>query len=386
MKLGKAMRRIATYLIAAVVLVLVLAWMSGAFYDKMPPGKVEAPGREAPGDATTDTIHRIVRTETVEVVGSVRAEERVDVAPRLMAAVVSLAVRAGDRVAKGQEVARLDDREVKAQYQRARQGVAEAEAALQNAKEEYERTKRAYEQEAVSEQMYDRARAQYRMAQARIQQAREAESAARAMLSYTSIEAPVSGIVVDRLANEGDMATPGRPLVSIYVPDSLRLEAPVPEALASRVAVGDEISLRIDSLSTGTVVGRVEEVVPQAQVASRSVLVKVGLPRDLKGLVEGAAGRLFIPASDRERLCVAQSAVRRVGQLRFIDVVRQTEDGRRLLERRQVKLGETRRLGRQELLSGAEAGETVVLYGPAPPPLPEDGDIFGEPMPGGGAR
>ena len=388
MKLGKAAKNILIFGAATVLLVLVLAWMSGAFNDTVEPGKVEAPARLA-GDIATDRIHQITRTETVEVVGTVRAEDRVDVAPRLMAAVVQLAVRAGDHVKEGEVVARLDDRDVKAQYQQASQGVAEAKAAQQNAKEEFDRTKKAYEQQAVSEQAFDRTQAQLRMAQAKLQQALEAESAAKTMLSYTEIKAPVGGVVVDRLANSGDMAAPGRALLSIYVPTTLRLEAPVPEALASRVSVGDPISLSIDSLNSGTVTGKVQEIVPQAQEASRSVLVKVGLPKDLPGLVEGAAGRLFIPAADRARLCVPQSAVRSVGQLRFIDVVKEA-DGKKVLERRQVKLGETKRLGRQEILSGADAGETVALYGPPPPPLPESGDPFAPdsaPAPkAGGAR
>ena len=175
MQWGKTAKRTVTYLIAFIVLVLVLAWMSGAFYRQDSSGK-EEPARRLAGDVATDEIHRVTRVETVEIVGTVRAEERVDVAPRLMAAVVQLDVRAGDQVKKDQVLARLDDRDVRAQYQQAGQGVAEAKAALQNAKEEFDRTKKAYDQQAVSEQMFDRAQAQQRMAQARMAQALQAES------------------------------------------------------------------------------------------------------------------------------------------------------------------------------------------------------------------
>ena len=85
----------------------------------------------------------------------------------------------------------------------------------------------------------------------------------------------------------------------------------------------------------------------------------VGIPQAPGGLVEGAFGRLMIPGRDRVRLCLAKSAVREVGQLRFVDVVR---DGG-ALERRQVRLGEHDRLGQVEVLSGLDAGERVVLHG-----------------------
>jgi len=84
-------------------------------------------------------------------------------------------------------------------------------------------------------------------------------------------------------------------------------------------------------------------------------------------MVEGMYGRLLIPTGERKRYCVPLSAVRRVGQLAFVDVA--TSGG--ILERRPIKLGEHSEYGRIEAISGVEDGETVVLYGPPPPPFPE---------------
>jgi RND family efflux transporter MFP subunit len=182
---------------------------------------------------------------------------------------------------------------------------------------------------------------------------------AKAMLSYTEIRAPKSGRIVDRLAEPGDTARPGEPLLRLYDATSLRLEAPVKEELAIRLEVGQNLDVYIDALER-TVSGTVDEIVPQADAPSRSFLVKVAVPRS-DDLYEGMFGRLRIPAGRRRHLCLAMDAIRQVGQLEFVDVL--LPDG--TLEQRFIKTGRVGMPGRVEVLSGLEAGEKVVLYGEA---------------------
>lgn len=379
----KMAKKVGVVLVALVVLVLILAWMSGAFRDKVEPDVLEAPQRKAAGLETIG-VHKIVQQQMLEVVGTLRAERRTEVSPRIMAMIEELNVHAGEKVEKGQVLARLDARDLTAQVEAARQAVHAAEVRARNAERDYERFRQLEEGDAASTKELDDASTNFEASQAQLRQAREALSSAETRLSYTVIKAPVSGTVVDKLMDEGDTAQPSRPLFSIYDPAMLRLEAPVPEALAQGLQVGDSLAITLDSFSDGRTsrtFGRVAEIVPRADAASRSVLVKVDLPESMltaearrEGVIEGAFGRLHIPSRERVRLCLAESAVVTKGQLRYVDVVR--EDG--TLEKRMIKLGERSPFGRVEVLSGLDAGERVVLYGPPPEPFPEGARLFEE--------
>jgi multidrug efflux pump subunit AcrA (membrane-fusion protein) len=165
----------------------------------------------------------------------------------------------------------------------------------------------------------------------------------------------VNGRVVDRLAEPGDTAVPGAPLLRIYDPGVLRLEVPVRESLAVTLSPGNALHIEIPALDT-TMDGKIDEIVPFAEPGARTLLVKIGLPRDPR-LYAGMYGRVEIPAGSLKRLWIPPAAVEQVGQLQFVQVV--TKDDR--LERRLVTTGETDAAGRLEVLSGLAAGERVLL-------------------------
>jgi len=143
----------------------------------------------------------------------------------------------------------------------------------------------------------------------------------------------------------------------LYDPASLRLEVPVMENLAVRLQRGDSLTVRIDALERD-VEAVVDEIVPQAEAASRSFLVKVALAPG-EGLYEGMFGRLRIPSGVRRHLCLATAAIQTIGQLQFVDVVR--PDGK-TLERRFITTGRLGMPERVEVLSGVEAGDRVLLH------------------------
>jgi len=149
----------------------------------------------------------------------------------------------------------------------------------------------------------------------------------------------------------------------VYDPADLELHANVPETLAPAVPVGTALTVRIDAAGVAAR-GTVREVVPQAQQASRSVLVKVTLPPSpsAKPLLPGMFGRVEIPVGSVERLWVPRAAVRQVGQLDLVEVA--NLDG--TLSRRFVRVGQESN-GKVEVLSGLAAGERVALPADAPP-------------------
>ncbi len=358
------LKKLILALAAIAVLVLILAWSAGAFHKKVEPGAVQAERRTL-GSLPTDVVHKITATEWVNVVGTLRAKRRTEVSAKIQAAIQEINVQAGDSVAEGQVLVRLDDRDLKARLEEARQAVVAAEANLQNLEKDLKRYKDLVGQGAVTQQEYDGIQSRHTIAQADVSRGRESVKAAETMLSYTVIKAPIRGKIVDKYAQAGDLTSPGRPLLAIYDPTALRLEAAVPEALAADLTIGSELDVKLETLNR-TVKGSIEEIVPQAEAASRSVLVKVQVP-ELPGVYEGMFGRLQIPSRERARYCAPKSAIRQVGQLAMAEVVHKDNT----LERRMVKLGEHSNYGRVEVLSGLEDGDRVVLYGPAPPPLPE---------------
>lgn len=220
---------------------------------------------------------------------------------------------------------------------------------------DYSRRKELLSQEVISETEFDQADAQYRIAKAQVAQAQQAKQEADVALTYAVIKAPINGRVVDRLVEPGDIAQPGQPILTLYDPKALRLEAPVRESLAAKLAVGDTLMVRLEALNE-VFEGQLDEIVPEAQTASRSLLVKVGLPHHTD-IYSGMFGRLYIPSGERERLCAPENSIIRVGQLEYVRVM--GEDG--MVKRRFVQTGEHRENGKVEILSGAKPGERVIL-------------------------
>ena len=177
---------------------------------------------------------------------------------------------------------------------------------------------------------------------------------ARSAASYAEITATLDGRVVERYAEPGDTAVPGTPLLKLYDPSALRLEADVRESLAASLAVGDSLDVHIDATGEQRRAA-IEEIVPSADPGSRSFVVKLTLG-EARGLYPGMYGRVAIPTGQVRELRIPAAAVMRVGQLEYVSV--RTAD---VIERRFVRSGRSAADGTVEVLSGLDAGEQVVV-------------------------
>lgn len=350
--------RLAGIVVGAGVVVLAIAWLAGAFETKIPPAEVPAQVRKLSGQPT-DVVHEVEKSYIEEVVGTLKAASRSIVSAKVLATIVEIPVTAGDRVAEGDVLVRLDDEQLQARERQAEQELAAARANRREAEQDYRRQARLLEQRAITRAAFEQTTRKLETAQANESRAEQAVAETEVLLSYATILAPKSGRIVDRLAEPGDTARPGEPLLVLYDAESLRLEAPVTEQRAVQLSVGEQLVVFVDALDR-EIDATVDEIVPQADAPTRSFLVKAGLPRS-SDLFEGMFGRLRIPAGTRRHLCLAESAVRQVGQLEFVDVVMPDES----LEKRYIKTGRVGLPGRIEVLSGLAAGERVVLYGGA---------------------
>ncbi len=193
---------------------------------------------------------------------------------------------------------------------------------------------------------------QVRMLQAQLKQALAGLAAAQVQLSYATITAPFSGVVVKRHVDPGDMASPGMPLLTIVDPSSFRLEVTVPESHMKFIRIGDSVPVTIDALGQ-TLNGRVYEVVPSADPVSRTFVVKISLPQ-VKGLMAGMFGRAEFKVGEIRGIFVPESAIWREGSLEGVFVV----EGERAIKR--VVTTGKRLNDLIEILSGLNEGELVV--------------------------
>jgi len=306
--------------------------------------------------------------ETVDAIGTVRAVDSSVLSAQIMGTITSIAVREGDRVRAGQTLISIDATQLAAQSDRARAAVetaeqqiaaAESDAALaESTLKRYEMLK---EQKSVSPQEFDEVQARSQAAQARLAmvrsqeaEAKAAEAAARTMQSYSRIHAPFDGMVVERRVDPGAMAAPGSPLLTIEKAGPLRLEVSVDESLLSEVRLGAGIAVRIDTLGSSPVAGKIAQIVPAADPASRSFLVKIDLPA-LPGLHSGMSGHALLERGSKDVMMIPLSAIVVHGSMQSVYVVGQNQ----IASVRYISTGNSHG-NAIEVLSGLSAGEPVV--------------------------
>jgi RND family efflux transporter MFP subunit len=290
----------------------------------------------------------VVQPEGLEVravaVGTVEPEHRVLVAAQEEGVVTELLVREGDRVEKGQLLARLDDRELAAQ-------LAEAEARLVEAEGQWGRAQNLVKEGLITAAEADAARASYLVAQARVQ-------ALRTRLSFTRIVAPVSGLVIARHVELGSLVAPRSPVVELAA-GRLVLRVPVSELDVVKLKVGDVARVVVDALGDVPVGARIQRVFPAADPASRQVTVELVLEDPPQGLRPGFLARAeLILERIPNALLLPENVVLRGSE--FPSFVYVVENGVARVRPLQVGL---RQGGRALITQGLAAGDKVVVEG-----------------------
>jgi RND family efflux transporter MFP subunit len=346
--------------LALASLIGVMGYLAGFFEEKIDPhaGRAPAPGAEVP----TYVVRPVMEPLIEQAAGTVRAKTETMISSVVTATISSVNVRAGDDVQQGQVLIKLDTRQMKARVGQTRQAAAAARAQLAQIEQDAARLQRIYQKDpgAVSRAQLERSQSKIRTARAELQRARKMVDEARTGLSYGTLAAPISGRVIARYAEPGDTAGQGQPLLRIYDPTRIRLEAFVRESIAAGMTIDRRFDVTVDALGK-TFEGRVEEIVPAAEPGSRSFLVKVGLP-SAPGLYPGMFGRLLIPVGETQRRYIPLGAVMQVGQLDFVFVA--SSQGR---VRRFLRLGRTGPADTVEVISGLADGEEVILPVASPP-------------------
>jgi len=350
----KASLKILGIVIALVLLAGVMAYLAGVFEEKIPVDFSDmAPSSDTGRVVTVEVTSRPLIEQAA---GTLRAKVETVISPLITATISSIAVWAGDEVKAGDVLVTLDARELQARVDQAHQSVVAAGARLAQTEKDLARVRRIMKADPGAVSKAERDRLQTALSTARAERIRlqRQKDEARTALSYSKLTAPIGGRIVERLADPGDTARPGEPLLRMYDPATLRLDASVRESVASKLAKGQSLFAEIDALKKRYPVV-VDEIVPSADPGSRSFLVKVSLT-DGSGLYPGMFGRLMIPIGQVDKVLIPLAAVTRVGQLDFVVV--KTQQG---AVRRYVRLGQLSPDDRVEIISGLKAGDQIII-------------------------
>lgn len=318
-------------------------------------------------DVAVAAAQSSILPDWLEAIGTVRAIQTADVASQISGNILEVRVHEGDRVRAGQLLAVIDDAvsrtavdQAIAAQESAKQAVGAAESDYALAAATQERYQALYEKKEISAMQYDQVKTRAQSAQAHRDLARaEANRAtaslaeARVLLSHSRVEAPFAGLVTQKDVDPGTFAAPGTPLFTLENTNRYRLEATLNESEMAPVRLGSRVDVMVDALGSSDLSGKVSQIVPAADPASRSFLVKIDLPSDSR-LRSGLFGRARFPRGTRSALMIPRSAVIERGQMQAVYVL----DAGNIATLRYVTTGNA--LGQLvEVLSGLASGERV---------------------------
>jgi RND family efflux transporter MFP subunit len=260
---------------------------------------------------------------------------------KIMGKVVAMTVNEGDQVEQGKLLIEIESGEITAQAYQAR-------AAFNNAKLQFDRIKSLFNQQAATQMEMDQATLGFESAQAGL-------SAAKAMESYTNITAPISGQIMEKRINVGEMSLPGQPILKIEDNRQLRLEVTVNEQDLRYIDPGKAVTVQIDALPGAQLKARVAQVVPASDIRTHSFIVKIDVPAK-KGMITGMYGKAIFSIGKRQAVLVPRSAIVEMSGLTGVYLI--SKDNLAVFQ--MVQPGDI--TGDSiEAVTGLKAGDTVIV-------------------------
>jgi RND family efflux transporter MFP subunit len=305
--------------------------------------------------ATVKVQYREV-PDTYSVEGVVEATRQSTVSAQISGRVKQILFDVGDTVKKGQVIVRIDQREAAQALSGAQAQVMQAQAALQEAKSNYERARQLFAQKFISQSALDKAQADYQVALARAAASEAGAGQSRIAKGYTDVVAPYSGLVAQRLVEVGEMVNVGTPLMVGFDPSRMRVIVNIPQYKLAAIGQHPEVSIELPSLNRWTEAKSVT-VQPIADPRTHSTQVRINLSANEAGVYPGMFVRAYFTVGKTQKLLVPTSAVLHRGEVVAVYVV--GDKGR--LELRQVRLGEPNGHNEVEVAAGLNPGETVAV-------------------------
>lgn len=293
--------------------------------------------------------------------GVVEAVRQSTVSAQASGRITTLTVKAGDRVRAGQVLATIDDREAGAGVQRSQAQISQAEAELRNAQSTLDRTRDLQGKGFVSSSALDNASTQYQGAVALRDQALAGERQAGIIHGFTRVTAPFDGWILQMQAQAGDLAVPGKPLLTVYAPQPLRAVVHVPASRSQSIQSSVRTTVGVEGAQGKTtwIVPLASTRLPSTDPVSQTTEWRFDLPtKESADLVPGQQVQVqFLPSKSgvTSRLTLPQSTIVRRGELTGVYV--SNGQGFSL---RAVRLG-AQQANEVEILAGLKAGDEVAL-------------------------
>jgi len=304
--------------------------------------------------ATTEVVYRPVDSGySAEAI--VEAGRESTLAAQVAGRILALNVDAGDAVKQGQLLARIDDSEARNSIAGNQAQVAQAEANLVNAKASYERTKQLVARKFVSASALDKAQADYYAAQAQVAAAQADVAQSSTTRGFASIAAPFGGLVSARLAQVGEMASLGRPLLTMFDPATLRVVANIPQENLDEVRKAGRASIEFPALGKW-IESALITVLPAADNKTHITQVRIELPKNSAEIYPGMFARAHFATGQAKKTLVPVAAIVRRSEVTGVYVVA----GERV-QFRQIRLGEESPGGMVEVLAGLDAGQRIAV-------------------------
>ncbi|EGV42066.1 efflux RND transporter periplasmic adaptor subunit [Bizionia argentinensis JUB59] len=292
------------------------------------------------------------------VSGKIQATNSADLSTRMMGYVNKVHVNVGDKVNKGQLLVSINNADLQAKQAQVNAGITEATAAFNNAQKDYNRYQSLFASSSASQKEMDDMTANFEMAKARLEGAKQMKNEVNAQFAYSNITAPFSGIVTSKTIETGDMANPGVPLISIETPGNFEVMAMVPETEISQIKKNTEVRVLVKSINEA-LKGNVVEVSSSAKNTGGQYLVKIALNKTEANILSGMFVSVQFPVEKQgttELVLIPTEAIITQGQLSGVYTVSQSNTA--LL--RWLRLG--RNYGDQvEVLSGLSADEAYIV-------------------------
>ncbi|MCH3881897.1 MULTISPECIES: efflux RND transporter periplasmic adaptor subunit [Tenacibaculum] len=294
----------------------------------------------------------------LSVSGKIQATNSADLSTRMMGYVNKVHVNVGDKVRKGQLLVSINNSDLQAKRAQVNAGITEANAALSNAKKDYNRFKNLFADNSASQKEMDDMTANYEMAKARVEGANQMKNEINAQFAYSNITAPFSGTVTSKNVEAGNMANPGVSLISIETPGNFEVMVMVPETEISAIKKGVTVAVLVKSINK-TIKGKVKEVSTSAKNTGGQYLVKIDLDKTDATILSGMFTTVQFPVERKatsSMVLIPNEAIVTNGQLSGVYTVSQSNTA--LL--RWLRLGRT--FGDQvEVLSGLNTDEAYIV-------------------------
>jgi RND family efflux transporter MFP subunit len=281
--------------------------------------------------------------------GVVISDQQVQVASRLMGYIHDIPVHT---VKAGQLLFSIDPTDIKGQVEQARAGLAQANAALSDAKADFERFSNLYKEESIPKVQFDKVKLQYNIAQSQANAAQAGLNTAESQLRYAEVRSPINGVVTQKMANKGDLAAPGRPVMVVENPARLMIQTSVSNETYSHLKMGGSATVEI---AGNTLPGKIVRLVSAADAMSHTHLVKLDVP-GIKGFSSGTFARVRFTVGSRQGISVPKAALLERAGITGVFVV----DADGIAHYRMVRVGREQD-DMIEIEAGLNPGEKVVI-------------------------